>query len=451
MFVPSKRLLWIVALVVVPVWFVAGMLGAPLELLLLGAVVIVGLAALDAMTSLNQLRGVSVLLPELVRTSKGKHFTMEALVRDELGQCTALRVGLPFDRMLNVATPVLDVVLATNAERTKAAWDVHVLERGQFLLQRAYIETSSRLGLWSMRGSVPVQCEVRAYPDLSRERHLLGPLFMRKGALGTHQVRQLGKGREFEQLRHYLPGDNYGDIYWKGTAKRRFPVTMMHQVERTQELHVLIDISRRSARPLDLPAEKDDPLAPKTQCERFLQAALIIALAAEQQNDRFGMMTFSDQVHLNLPAGCGRAHYNACRDAIYTLEPRVVSPDFQELFIQVGNRLRHRSLLIVLTDLAEPWLSESFVEAVRHSARKHVVLVHVLGSREFQPLFHKNDRIGHVDQLYTKLAGHLLWNDLQATTRALKQSGVHLTSSLQENLIADVVSEYLKVKKRQLL
>ncbi len=177
----------------------------------------------------------------------------------------------------------------------------------------------------------------------------------------------------------------------------------------------------------------------------------MLALAAEQQNDRFGMMTFSDQVHTTLPAGGGRSHYNACRDALYTLEPRIVSPDYNELFITVGNRLRHRSLIVVLTDLGEPWLSESFSEAVRQAARRHVILVHTLGSKEFQPLFHRNDKIAHADDLYSRLAGHLMWSDLQETSRDLKRCGVHLTSSLQENLIADVVSEYLNVKKRQLL
>jgi hypothetical protein len=44
-----------------------------------------------------------------------------------------------------------------------------------------------------------------------------------------------------------------------------------------------------------------------------------------------------------------------------------------------------------------------------------------------------------------------MWSDLQDVTRDLKQRGVHLTSSLQETLIASVVSEYLNVKKRQLL
>jgi uncharacterized protein (DUF58 family) len=449
MFLPSKLLLWLTALIIVPAWCAAGMMGVPAESLMVVGMIALGLAALDAITSLDRLRGVSVRLPEEVRTSKGKGFIIEAQVSDAHRQCSALRVGLPLDRQLEVDTPERVVLLSHTELSTPVTWDVLPLERGHYSLSEAFVETSSRLGLWDMRATIPVQCEMHVFPDLSRERHILAPLFMRKGSMGQHQVRQLGKGREFEQLRDYQPGDSYADIYWKGTAKRRYPVTMMHQVERTQEMHVIIDVSRRSARELE--SGSDDRFAAKTVCERFLQAALVLALASEQQGDRFGMITFSDQVHTTLPVGGGRAHYNACRDALYTLQPRIVTPDYQELFVLVGNRLRHRSLLIILTDLGEPWLSESFVEAVRQAARKHVVLVHSLGSREFQPLFTRDDAIKHEDQLYGRLAGHLLWSDLQATTRNLKQSGVHLTTSLQENLVAEVVSEYLNVKRRQLL
>ena len=451
-FVPSKRLLWIVALVVVPVWLVLGMWGAPDELLVVAGIALLGLAALDALTSTQVLSGVEVQLPPQVRTSKGREFDLDVGVINKGNESTKIRLGLPLPRQLAVDSPEASVVLPADGVSAKRTWKVRAQERGLYTVTRCYLEAPSRLGLWDMRRAVDCSCEVRVYPDLSSERNLLAPLFFRKGATGVHQVRQIGKGREFEQLRGYVPGDGYGDIYWKGTAKRRYPVTMMHQIERTQEMHVIVDISRRSARALDNFRDRvDNEFAPKTQCERFLQAALVLALAAEQQGDRFGLMTFSDQVHTTLPAGGGRAHYNACRDALYTLEPRIVSPDFNELFITIGNRLRHRSLLVILTDLGEPWLSESFVEASRQAARRHVVLVHVLGSKDFQPLFNRQDSIEHADELYGRMAGHLMWSDLQDTTRDLKQRGVHLTSSLQETLIASVVSEYLNVKKRQLL
>jgi uncharacterized protein (DUF58 family) len=301
-------------------------------------------------------------------------------------------------------------------------------------------------------------CEIRVYPNLDAQKKALAPLF-RKGPNGIHQVRQLGKGREFQQLRPYLPGDSFGDIYWKGTARRGSPVTMLHQVERTQEVYVILDVSRRTARSLE-----SSPVAPpsgegprtrpqprETVCEQFLQTALILALAAEQQGDRIGLLTFSDKVHTSLPAGAGRSHFNTLREAMCSLEARPVNPDFHELFVHIGNHLRSRSLLIILTDLGEPGIAESFVETVQKSAPKHVVLTLVLSSREIQPLFSRNAAVEETGQLYTRLAGHLQWTDFQETVRHLRQSGIHLTSSEGENLAPHAVSEYLRVKKRQLL
>jgi uncharacterized protein (DUF58 family) len=453
MFVPSKRLLWLVALGLTPMGLGLGMMGVSLEIIGLAALALLLLAGLDAAMSLHRLRGVTVSLPPILRASKGKRLALPLEVSDSAKQCSELHIGLPFPMELESESGELIVKLLPDKAVTPANWEVLAIERGGYSMDTAYLQTSSYLGFWDMRGKTPCQTEVRVYPDLSRDKHVLAPLFFRRGGMGTHRVRQLGRGREFEQLRGYLPGDSYSDIYWKGTARRNYPITQMYQVERTQEVHVIVDISRRSARPLDntTATTEQDRFAPKTQCERYIQAALVLALAAQQQGDRFGLMTFSDQVHTIVPAKRGQGHYNTVRDALYLLEPRSVSPDFAELFIQIGNRIRQRSLVIILTDLAEPWLSESFQEAVGRTARKHVVLVHMLGSKEFQPLFKKGDSISTATELYSKLAGHLLWSDLADTTRELKQLGLHLTTSLEENLIAEAVSGYLTVKKRQLV
>lgn len=455
MIVPSTKLLWLTALVLVPMVTVLGMAKAPVGVIIALGLLAVMIATLDAPSAQARLGGITVELPAIIRTSKGRQFDLEGVLQSPDPTIRSLQLGLPFPPALDAREAILQVTLPEDSPRSAVMWRPRAIERGSYRIDHCYVGGSSRLGLWEGRKSVPCSCEVRVYPDLSRERHVLAPLFFRRGALGMHQVRQLGKGREFEQLRAYLPGDSYDDIYWKGTAKRRYPVTRMFQVERTQEVYVVLDISRRSARPLEtLPGAEEHAEAgfvAKTQCERFVQAALILALAAEQQGDRFGLVVFSDQIHVTLPAGGGRTHYNALRDALYTIQPRVVSPDFEDAFIHIGNRIRHRALLIVLTDLGEPWLTESFTESVRQAARKHVILTHMLGSREFQPLFERHDLVRDSHELYQRLAGHLMWHDLQETARSLKQSGVHLTASLQENLVGDVVSEYLKVKKRQLL
>lgn len=453
MLVPSNRLLLYTALLGIPFFTVLGMAGnisAPA--LIAVAVLALLLAALDAPSALASIRHLRVELPETIRTSKGREFEIEGVITNPGARCRSARIGLPFGKALDCEKPILDITFKRDKERNLAIWKLRALERGKYPFTKCYIEGTSRFGFWHGRRTVPVSAEVRVYPDLSRERNVLAPLFFRRGAIGVHHVRQIGKGREFEQLRNYVPGDSYEDIFWKGTAKRRFPVTRMFQLERTQQFYVAIDASRRSARRLDhINDEEEAGLVAKTQLERFIQAALVLALAAEQQTDKFGLIVFSDTVHRIIPAGGGRGHYDVIRDVLYALEPRVVSPDYEDVFIHIGNRLRHRALLLFLTDLGEPWLAEQFVEGIPLIARKHVVLTHMLGQREIQPMFAKADAPENDDALYGRFAGQILWNDLQDTTRVLKQRGVHLTSSLQENLVADVVSEYLRVKKRQLI
>ena len=136
----------------------------------------------------------------------------------------------------------------------------------------------------------------------------LSALFLNRGTVGGHARRQVGKGREFEQLREYAPGDDYTDIFWKGTARRGFPMTKTFQIERTQEVYVVIDHSRLSGREIRVPV----PTLPgvlheqefhaggeftiTTQLEKYLQAALVLGSVAERQADLFGLITFSDQV-----------------------------------------------------------------------------------------------------------------------------------------------------------
>jgi uncharacterized protein (DUF58 family) len=451
MLVPSSRLLFLVAVIGIPLFTVLGLAEAP-------AVVIVGLVillllilALDAPSAAQAIRLIKIEMESVLRVSKGREIEITGVLINPKTRCRTVRIGLPIPKEFDCVDAIQTLNLQRESERNRMKWKVKALERGNYVISQCYIEGTSSLGLWNGRRAVKCNVELRVYPDLSREKNVLAPLFFRRSAVGMHQVRQIGKGREFEQLRAYAPGDSYEDIYWKGTAKRRYPVTKMFQLERTQEVYVVLDASRRSARTLDSLTGEEAGIIAKTQLERFIQAALVLALASEQQTDRFGLIVFSDQVHRIIPAAGGRSHYDTVRDSLYSLQPKVVSPDYEDVFIHIGNRLRQRALLIFLTDLGEPWLAESFVEGIGLVSRKHVVLTHMLGQRDIRPLFAKEDAVADADELYGRLAGQLLWNDFQETTRLLKQRGVHLTSSLQENLVADVVSEYLKVKKRQLI
>src|SRR6185436_2958218 len=101
--------------------------------------------------------------------------------------------------------------------------------RGRFVLTKCYIRAASRLQLWDLRRTVAIQCEIRVYPGLQAARRRVASLFLPHGRFGFRQYRQVGKGREFEKLREYIPGDGAEDVHWKATAKRSQPVTKVFQ------------------------------------------------------------------------------------------------------------------------------------------------------------------------------------------------------------------------------
>src|SRR5206468_11571218 len=157
----------------------------------------------------------------------------------------------------------------------------------------------------------PASAGLRVYPDLHSERNEVAALFLRRSHFGTRAQRQAGQGRDFEKLREYVPGDSYDEIHWKATAKRGHPVTKVFQIERTQEVYVVLDASRLSARLSGSP--------PRSALERSITAALILALAAERQSDLFGLVAFSDRILAFLRARRGKAHFDGCREALYRL------------------------------------------------------------------------------------------------------------------------------------
>jgi uncharacterized protein (DUF58 family) len=468
MIVPQPRLLFWFTVVVLP--FSA--LGAVYpEAFLFSIALIAGLlvfALLDAGLAFGRLDGLSLELPGVLRLSKDRPGTISVNVGNERKRSLRIRLGLATPRELG--SPVEDVVvtLPEGAEHSRLEWSIQPVRRGNFRIHRAYLETSSRFGLWAVRGSVPARCEVRVYPSLLSERRQLAALFLNRGSFGLHAQRQVGKGRDFEKLREYVPGDGYDEIHWKATARRGHPVTKVFQIERTQEVYVVIDASRLSARATGVPYSRPEGAGPPgrnsntgaksgtpglpsaTTLERFLTSALVLGQAAEKQGDLFGLITFADQVQTFLRAKNGKAHYSACRDAIYALEPQDASPDFDEISSFIRTRLRRRALLFILTSLDDPVLAESFVRNMALLAGQHLVLVNMIRPDGAGPLFSNADVEG-IDDLYRHLGGHLRWHSLRELEKVLQRRGVRFSLLQNEQLASELVSQYVGVKQRQLL
>lgn len=402
----------------------------------------------DAASARGALRELRVHLPELVRLQKDRAGSIDLRIENPAKTARALRIGLAFPREIATREQEQIALLPAGAVMSHIGWECTPNRRGQYVLDRVYFEAASPLGFWSARTTQPVTCELRVYPNLFHERKNVAALFLKRGALGLRAHRQAGQGREFEKLREYQHGDSIEDIHWKASAKRGHPVTKIFQVERTQEVYVIVDASRLTGRTVEM--ERGATVTASTQLERFVSAALILGLAAEQQGDQFGLITFSDKVLSFVRAKNGQAHYDACRDRLYTLHPQAVTPDFDELCSFIRLRLRKRALLIFLTALDDPLIAEAFTKSMELISRQHLVIVDMLKPPAANPLFSSGD-VSRVDEIYGQLGGHLQWHQLRELQKVLQRRGVRLAQLDSDKLAAQVVAQHAEVKARQLV
>jgi len=447
-FLPSTRLLWLVFAVTVLAIPAGPVLElAPVWMLALAAVVLAALV--DLALSLRGAKMPAVSAPEVVRFAKDRPGVIPLRFENPGKGAMRIRFALGLPAIFKAARPEALVNLPAGAEHAQIEWECAPSRRGRFGGVLACCEAGSRFGLWRLRARTPLACELRVYPNLFSERRQFAAIFLNRGQFGAKLQRTVGRGREFEKLREYLPGDGFDEIHWKATAKRGYPVTKVFQAERTQEIYVVIDMSRLSGRLVTHEG------VTQTVLERYLTAALVLLLAAQKQGDRFGVIAYDDRVRVSLRAGNGAGHYAACREALHALQPAEVTPDMAEVTRHLRMQLRRRALLFFLTDLSDPVLAEDFARHAPLLARQHLMLVSQLRGEGVARLFTGAEvaagREGSDGDLYAKLAGHMRWDEMRLLIRTLKQQGITAAVLEDETFAANLVTQYLQVKRRQAL
>jgi uncharacterized protein (DUF58 family) len=435
--IPAPRLIWLVAIAGFPAAIFAGLSTQARPAALVVIFLVVVFAGIDASLQKRALVGIGAELPELVRFFKDREGEIRVRIHNSTGKGRRLRVGIAAPEGIDALTEDQIVDLPEGAAAAEFAWRCTPRRRGRYLVNACYLEGQSVLGLWAVRDAQPVALEIRVYPNLRRNEDLKS---LRRGTDGTHVLRQVGRGREFEKLREYAPGDGFDEIDWKATARRGRPITKVFQVERTQEIYVVIDASRLSGR----------MIGGETALERSISAGLLTGAAAERRGDLFGLVAFSHQIEVFARARHGKAHYAACRDAIYELQPRSTPPDFEEVATFLRLRLRRRAMLLFLTSLDDSVLAESFTRAARLLSRQHLVMVGMIRPEFAQPLF-RDVNVETPEDIYRHLAGHLSWTRLRELESTLARQGVRLALLDSQGFGSKLIGLYEEVKQRQLL
>ncbi|MFN9894571.1 MAG: DUF58 domain-containing protein [Acidobacteriota bacterium] len=414
MIAPSPRLIALMTLagLAAVVWPGAGLAGA-------GGLAVAALV--DAGLSGRRRRGIRAAAVEPVRCQLGVPAKLTVPVTAPVG--ARVSVALP---------PELEL-----ADGPGNPWTFTPRERGRYRVEALAVEVVSPGGLWEWRERLRPEVEIRVYPRV-RGAQEMGAL--RRAMTGSRQVRQVGRGREFEKLREYSAGDSFQDVHWKATARRGTPITRTYQIERTQEIYCLVDRGRLQARRQE----------GQTVLDWSVTAALHLALAAERRGDRLGLLAFSDRIDGFVGAGSGAAHLAACQEMLYPLQPSEAVTDYAEAATYLRTRLPRRVLLVVLTSLDDRASAEPFARAAQLLGERHLVAVVAARAPGAEPLFSGPPAVDEA-AVYRSLGGHLVWRGLRELQLELGRQGVRLAYEEPREMGLRALTMYEEIRQRQLL
>jgi len=341
--------------------------------------------------------------------------------------------------------PDLDLRVKAGAT-AEARYAVMSAERGDVRLGRIFLRFQSPLGLAERWAVAETQQTIRVLPNLEQaRRQTLYLIRSRKVELEKRRRRQRGIGREFDSLREYREGDELRDISWTATARRRHLITRVFQMERSQNVWLVLDAGRL------LRAQVHEPgNAPRfSKLDYAVNAALSLAQVALYCGDRVGLLAYGHRIQQNLSAGRGAHHVRAIVESLAQVRAEALESDHGRAVRALLNAQKRRSLVVWITDFAETATIPEVIEYAMHLTPRHLVVFAAMGQPDLKTLA---DAIPAVTaDMYRHGAALEISQRRDILMRGLRQRGVLALELMPGILASSLVTQYLDIKERSLL
>jgi uncharacterized protein (DUF58 family) len=185
-----------------------------------------------------------------------------------------------------------------------------------------------------------------------RTRRLVNSMFA-----GQYHSVFKGRGMNFEEVREYAPGDEIRSIDWNVTARMNAPYIKKYTEERELTVMLLVDVS----------ASGIFGSVELSKRELAAEVASILAFSAINNNDKVGLILFTDQIELFIPPKKGRLHtLRLIREMLY-FEPEGRGTDLAGALDYLNLVLHRRSVVFMISDFLAP----DFTKSLTVSSKRH--------------------------------------------------------------------------------
>jgi uncharacterized protein (DUF58 family) len=320
------------------------------------------------------------------------------------------------------------------------------------VLERVTVRVAGPWGLAARQRWLPLRHVLTVYPPFhSRTQTELRLRRARQLQLGERAVRIRGGGLDFDTLREYTVDDELRRIDWAATARSPQTIVRTYQAERNQTELLLVDCGRTMAALVGALPFAGHTMVPAggaggglTRLEHAIDGAQAVTRLATGLGDRVGMIAFADRVLTTLPPRNQTDQLRRLTVELATIEPRLVESDYRGAFAGALSRFPRRSLLIVLTELANEAATQTLLPALGLLRRRHLVVVAAVRDPVVEAWRTEPTRTVH--QIYRRAAAIRTLDERAAITARLRAAGATVLDSVPGQLAAALSDAYLDTK-----
>lgn len=212
-----------------------------------------------------------------------------------------------------------------------------------------------------------------------------------------------GRGMAFSEVREYTPGDDVRTIDWNVTARFNSPFVKVFEEERELNVVLLVDVS----------ASGNFGTRKQTKQDLITELCAVLAFSATTNNDKIGIIFFSDIIEKFIPPKKGKTHILRIIRELINFEPQNKGTNITQALKFLTNAIKKRSIAFIISD----FIDEGFEDAVKIANKKHdVVALRIYDISEMQI-----PKIGLI-KLKDNESGKIKWVDTSSPSfqKALK-------------------------------
>ena len=314
------------------------------------------------------------------------------------------------------------------------------LTRGVYSFGNINVFVATRLGLVERRLVFRQPQDVDVYPSIIQmKRFELRAMRHIAHETGIKKMRRIGHSYEFEQIKNYVPGDDYRSINWKAASRRAVLMVNQYEDERSQQVYCIVDKSRAMKMPFEGLSLMD----------YAINTSLAISNIILKKQDKAGLLTFSDVIGATIKAERDTGQLTRILEALYREKERPGESNYELLYEAVRRLIGARSLLLLFTNFESSYALERALPTLRRLSRFHLLVVVFFENTEIRKL--ASEEVQKTADIYRQTVARQFLQEKKEMVQVLRQYGIQAILTKPQDLTLNTINKYLELKSRGLI